>query len=174
MNPNGPEPSKPYRVEGGWAVAEEEAEFLRGLAIALRPRCIAEVGTGTARSLRAFSEAAAYLAAYLDWPCAVWSCDVNSQACAIGRILCPSARVIHGDSPALARAISPAPDLVFIDGEHTEAMVRADFAAMKAVASEHAVYLFHDTRPGFRRMREVAAGLGAIALPTAHGISILA
>ncbi|MBU0679222.1 MAG: class I SAM-dependent methyltransferase [Verrucomicrobia bacterium] len=37
-----------------------------------------------------------------------------------------------------------APDLVFIDGLHTEEQVKKDFEACRAVSSTNTVYLFHD------------------------------
>lgn len=40
--------------------------------------------------------------------------------------------------------IVPAPQIVFIDGEHTNAAVRSDFAFCARVMSETAVVLFHD------------------------------
>lgn len=164
---------RPQRVRDGWAVTEEEAEFLRGLAIALRPHCIAEIGAGLGRSLQAWCEAAVYLAEHLHWPCDVWACDRVRQMCRIAHLRCPTARVIEGDSHILAAIIAPAPGLIFIDGCHTQDAVMADLRAMQSVATDDAVYVFHDTRPDFPPLRDLAKDLGAITLDTAQGISIL-
>jgi hypothetical protein len=42
--------------------------------------------------------------------------------------------------------ITPAPQLCFIDGEHTRAAVRSDFAFCRAVAASDAMIAFHDAQ----------------------------
>jgi len=163
----------PALEENQGAVTEEEAAFLYGLALALRPTCIAEVGTGWLRSLRAFCGAAAWLRNHLDWPCAVWSCDIKKDAVTRAQKELPLAHVVCGDSIALAKAMCPAPQLIFIDGEHHEERPRKDYEALKAVADEKAVFVFHDTGI-ILSVREYAEGLGAICLPTPRGMGILA
>lgn len=52
-----------------------------------------------------------------------------------------------------SRAIDEAPDICFIDGEHTDRAVLADFAFCLAVCAPDAAIVFHDagsTRPGIR------------------------
>ena len=63
------------------------------------------------------------------------------------------------------RAIDEAPDICFIDGEHTDRAVLSDFAFCLAVCAPDAAILFHDagsTRPGIKeclRLLRRRAGL---------------
>ncbi len=50
-----------------------------------------------------------------------------------------------GDASCLnANDIQPHPDLLFIDGEHTEAAIISDYRFCEQVVSEHGAILFHD------------------------------
>ena len=70
-------------------------------------------------------------------------------------------------------AIDPRPGLCFIDGEHTEAAVLADFAFCRAVASPEAVICFHDCNIIFSALVKIldqltadGTGFEAYALPS--------
>ncbi len=162
-----------YRVDrsNGVAVTSTEGDFLRCLAVSLRPTCIVEVGTGKGGSLRAFCDAAVCL----NNGCEVWSCDISKEACEVGRELCPDAHIIHGPSDALTIVVNRLPELIFIDGDHTTSAVADDYACLSKIAAPGAVFLFHDAcyieghQNGVMKTLE---RIGAAVLPTFHGIGI--
>jgi len=116
---------KPSREENMGTIAEEEAELLRGLVISLRPKCIAEIGTGWTRSLRAMRDGVKYLKDTLDWDCEIWTCDVAEAAVTRGKEIGGPITVVHGTVDDLVSQM-PVPDLVFIDGSHEREDVAHD------------------------------------------------
>lgn len=161
---------RPCREQNQGPVTEEEAVFLYGLAIALRPRCIAEVGTGWLRSLRSFYEARVYLKA-LGWDCSVWSCDINAGVVDKAKATFPGCNVVLGNSETMAPLITVAPELVFIDGEHTTAAVERDLSELRKVSLPETVYVLHD--PGIiRDIQGIADKRGFLTLPSPRGIAI--
>lgn len=164
--------SRPALEENQGTVTEEEAAFLYGLAIALRPRCIAEIGTGWMRSLRAFCEAKRWLWEHLNWNCRVFSCDIKPDIANRASRDYPDAHVLCCDRLLLAKEIHPAPELIFIDGDHKSRAVQRDYEAMDKVAEPGAVFVFHDSSL-IPDVAEAAAELGACTLPTARGMGIL-
>lgn len=165
---------RPYRIQDGRTVAEEEWGFLRGIAIAVRAKCIAEVGTGSCRSLNAWVSAQAYLKEHLDQDCTVWSCDINKHRIAEANAGYPTAKLVRGDSAILAVAMKdePPPDIIFIDGLHKQRAVTADIANLRPLAVPGTVWLLHDIRDYFAKLRTVASQECAYILPTPMGIAI--
>jgi hypothetical protein len=67
---------------------------------------------------------------------------------------------IDGDTKSISPLrISVAPDLCFIDGEHTPEAVMTDFDFCRRVCAENATILFHDRRIVFRGLRSVISKL---------------
>ncbi len=154
-------------------VTEEEAAFLYGLAVAVRPRCIAEVGTGALRSFRALCKAAEYLICDLDMPCAVWTCDISSEPIMRARGFGIATKCVWGDARKLASQIHPAPELIFIDGKHTCDALEADTTALWPVAADGALFVYHDMslpQFGLQKFLEEAGGL---LIPSPRGMGIL-
>ena len=165
---------RPCMEENQGTITEEEAAFLYGLALTVRPRCIAEVGTGWRRSLRAFVQAADQLKAQFSWDCRVWSCDTDKGRYDAAREACGGANLVHGDSSALADIVQPAPELVFIDGDHTEKAIERDFFELRDIAAPGCVFVFHDTALVFNAAPAAfAKKIGAILLPTPRGMALL-
>jgi predicted O-methyltransferase YrrM len=161
---------KPCLQADTTGVTEEDAAFLYGLTLLVRPQCIAEVGTGNRRSLRAFMEARVWLWMHLKWRCEVWTCDIRPDRVAAAMREFPDANAVCGDSTALAAAIVGPADLVFIDGLHTRDAVQADVRALEDVA-KGGVCVFHDTT--FARQVEMEASrMGAVLLPGPRGMGV--
>jgi len=163
---------KPCLEENQGAITEEDAAFLYGLALAVRPTCIAEVGTGWLRSLRAFHEAAAWMLENLNWECQVWSCDISLPAIEKAHATFPSARLVYGTSKALAEQVVPPPEIIFIDAEHTYGAVKSDYETMLKVAAKNAIFIFHDTE-GNDDLRRFCTEIGCVFIPSGRGIAIL-
>jgi hypothetical protein len=67
---------------------------------------------------------------------------------------------IDADAKCIARSvISRAPNLCFIDGEHTPAAVVADFDFCLKVCAVGATIVFHDSQIVFRGLRSVISGI---------------
>ena len=67
---------------------------------------------------------------------------------------------IDGDTKDLPRSrIQHAPNLCFIDGEHTPTAVLADFDFCRQVCSPDAIIVFHDAQTVFRGLRSVVSKL---------------
>lgn len=154
-------------------VTEEEAALLYGLAVSLRPRCIAEVGTGELRSLRAFSRAVEYMNFVLDVECHLWTCDIWDGPLKLVHQFGLKAKTVHGDSRALASVISPAPELIFIDGQHTCEAVKRDTEALWPVAADGALFIYHDiTVPKFG-LGPFLEEIGGVLIPTPRGMGLV-
>ena len=162
---------RPSREIGSCSVTEEEAALLYGLAVALRPRCIAEVGTGPGRSLRAFVEAIDYLRSELGWACELWTCDTDECMLRPVQEKYPKIHVVLGDSRDLASQVRPAPELVFIDASHDYAGVTSDFQRMVSVAAPGALLVFHDLGV-LQDVRHAADDIGCFHIPTPRGIGL--
>jgi len=165
--------NRPSLEENQGTVTEEDAAFLYGLALAVRPNLIAEVGTGWFRSLRAFTEAASWMDRHLGWPCEVWSCDIDQGICTNAEEEFPSAFIVNGDSAWLAEKLPTKADLLFIDGEHSYDAVNKDYDNLLPVMSERAVIVFHDTSVN-EEVKKAAIRRGAMILPAPRGIGLLA
>ena len=163
---------RPYSEENQGAITEEEAAFLYGLAVSLRPVCIAEVGTGWYRSLRAFEAARAYLEKSLSWPCAIWSCDIRSEVIESAKELYVGCNFVCGDSAVLSQVVLPAPELIFIDGDHNLEPVRKDVAEMSKCAAPGATIVLHDCNLS-NGVTEYCNEVGILRLDTARGMAIL-
>jgi len=157
----------------GSTVTEEEAAALYGIAIALRPQVIAEIGTGHGRSARAFDEAATYLNTVLGLRCHVWTCDTARRQ--------KAAELLHttfvaGDCLDLVREISTQPELIFIDGTHTTEASRRDYDVMVAF-SPGATFIFHDANNEkdnvANQISGVVSELNGIILRTPYGLGIV-
>lgn len=162
----------PTLEENQGAVTEEDAAFLFGLAILLRPTCIAEVGTGWNRSLRAFCEAKSWLKESLNWECEVWSCDTEEWAVRLAKEACPTARIVQGNSDALMREITPSPQLIFLDGSHDPQDVMHDYETLQIVSADNTVFVFHDTNC-LPTVGDLADRLGALNLGGPRGMALL-
>jgi len=67
---------------------------------------------------------------------------------------------VDGDTKSISPSlISLAPNLCFIDGEHTPEATVADFDFCRRVCAENATILFHDYRVVFRGLRSVISKL---------------
>jgi cephalosporin hydroxylase len=64
-----------------------------------------------------------------------------------------------------ASDIVPAPQLCFIDGEHTDAAVLADFALCRRVIAPGGLILFHDAHIIYNALEAVVASLDASGTP---------
>lgn len=164
--------NRPASEENQGTITEEEAAFLYGLAVALRPLAIAEIGTGWHRSLRALCDAQDYLARELDWKCIVYSCDTRLNAVEAAREKFPCAVVVHGDAEALADRMKFAPELVFIDGDHSRKAVHRDLLEMVECAAPGAVIVLHDCCI-LDDVKIVADEFGAMILDTPRGMAVL-
>jgi len=162
---------KPSREENMGTIAEEEAELLRGLVISLRPKCIAEIGTGWTRSLRAMRDGVKYLKDTLDWDCEIWTCDVAEAAVTRGKEIGGPITVVHGTVDDLVSQM-PVPDLVFIDGSHEREDVAHDHQTMRGFAP-NAVCVFHDARDEYCGVFEYLKDIQGVILPTPRGIGIV-
>lgn len=84
-------------------------------------------------------------------------------------------RCYEQSAPAIdPAAIAPAPQLCFIDGEHTDAAVRADFAFCRRVLAPEGLILFHDAGIVYNALAAIideldaeAVAYRAVALPDA-------
>ena len=156
-------------------VTEGEAAFLEGLAKALRPNLIAEVGTGWGRSLKAFTEAQEWLYE-LGITCEVYTCDTSLECVDDAKDGYYAACVVHGNAESLSHALSGRKiDLLFIDGLHTGEQALADLNTLKPHLSKNAVVLFHDLNipDAYADLKEAISAIGVMVLPTAKGIGIL-
>ena len=163
---------RPCHEEDQGAVTEQEAGLLTALAVALRPECIVEIGTGWNRSLRAFAEAQAIMDT-MGWSCEIWTCDVDEGRIAAAKDVETDPRIhfIHGDCVTLAKAMPNNADLVFVDGNHTEQAVRMDFDVMRGKANSGATFVFHDPLVS----PDVLAAVNALGIPvlrTPRGMAI--
>ena len=164
--------NRPCLWRNGEAVTEEDGALLFGLAVSCRPQLIVEVGHGAGRSMHEFMEARAHIIS-LGLPCDVWSCDIDSDKIASGRLRWPEAHFVCGDSEQLANEIAGQPDFLFIDGEHTYQAVLRDVENLKRVARPGAVWLFHDTDPvEFAQVKAAMDDLGVMCLPAPRGMGI--
>lgn len=154
------------------SITDEEATVLYGLAIALRPKAIAEVGTGTGRSVRAFQKAVQYLKTVLDWDCQVWTCDLRKRV--FGGM---NTTYIQGDCEDMVEAMTIRPELVFIDGNHREEYVRHDYKVLSDYAAPGALFVFHDVRTEYKALSENASAVlrdkGGIILRTPMGLGLV-
>jgi len=164
---------KPYSEgENQIGVTNDEAAFLYGLVMAIRPKSIAEIGTGVCRSLKAFHDAAMQLKSDLDFRCTIYTCDIANRPVEKATLEFPDVHAIHGNSRVLADKISIRPDLVFIDGDHSYDAAKADYDAMKGVCNSNCVFVFHDTIL-FGPLNALMRNLGGQVLPTPRGIGII-
>lgn len=162
---------KPSLEESQGPVTEEDAAFLYGLALLIRPRCIVEIGLGWNRSLRAFCDAAKWMKDNLVWDCQVWSCDVDQEALDRAKSICPDAHLVLGPAARVA-VLAPPAELVFIDAEHTHDAVLSDYAATKSASDAGCIFVFHDHRVN-AGILEAVKELGATILPGPRGMAIL-
>ena len=167
-----------YRPEtspaGTGAVLESEAAILYSMAIATRPRIIAEVGIGwIGRSLDAWIAAAAWMEEQMGVRPLIYSCDI--QPAAVDRAIqdhAGDATIICGDVHEMLTHIDGQIDLAFIDGSHTREAVRNDFDAMEPWLSKRAVVIFHDATSCGDEMEEIVSELADIVIPTGRGLGI--
>jgi hypothetical protein len=91
-------------------------------------------------------------------------------------------KVVQGSSPEdlnLAREIQTSPfDLVFIDGDHRNPQVIADFSGARGISAEECVYIFHDVinwalEPGFQACAEMSSLTARLLARTSSGIGVL-
>jgi hypothetical protein len=61
--------------------------------------------------------------------------------------------------------IEPAPDICFIDGEHTDAAVLSDFEFCVAVCAPNALLVFHDAQINYGALGEIHRRLGKRKIP---------
>lgn len=160
-----------YLRETGNTVTEEDAAFLFGLTLLLRPSCIAEVGTGDNRSLRAFCNAKEWLKDNLDHDCVIWSCDNRIKAIDMAKAEELPANLVLGDAEALGDAMSECPELIFIDGPHQEPELSQSYMELHEIAAPGAVFVFHDplSHPD---VGALVAKLGAVVLPGPDGMAM--
>jgi predicted O-methyltransferase YrrM len=76
-----------------------------------------------------------------------------------------------------SRAIEPGVDLLHVDGWHTFAAVRRDFATFRPLLSRRAIVMFHDVRTIYRGMRWFWALMRlryeSCTVPYMHGLGII-
>ncbi len=162
----------PYLCSGRISVTEEEAMLLYGIAVSLRPRVIAEVGTGHRRSLKSFCDARRWMLANLMFECEVYTCDIDADLAEAAQREFPKAHTICGDASVMVESMTDAPGLVFIDGLHTLNAARSDFDELSKVSVDGCVFLFHDSIL-FTEIGELVTELGGIIIPTPRGIGIV-
>jgi len=146
-------------VGGGNACTPEEYAFLGALVRLTAPRSILEIGTSTgigtlvmaAALVDADPSAAAPRLTTIDLPLgrATFADGLARNRAAVERLLPAIARVVDyrlGDSHAVLDALiaeGRQADFVFIDGGHSEAIVRGDW--VRALALAPRVVVLHDT-----------------------------
>lgn len=91
-------------------------------------------------------------------------------------------KVVQGFSPQdlnLALEVQASPfDLVFIDGDHRNPQVIADFSGAREISSEKCVYIFHDVinwelEPGLAKCAEMSGLCQTLLDRTSSGIGVL-
>lgn len=164
---------RPFMSFGHGGLTEEEAAFLYGLAISLRPRIIAEIGTGCCRSLRAFDDARRWMEAKLDWNCSIYTCDIHPTPCREARHMFPEAHVVDGNARQMIAEMCDKHrvELMFIDGEHTYDAAMSDYKAMSAM-TDSCTFVFHDANL-FPEIGDLVLELGGHILRTPRGIGIV-
>lgn len=154
------------------SITDEEAAVLYGLAIALRPRAIAEVGTGGGKSVKAFQKAVQYMKTVLDWDCKIWTCDIKRRPSCGMNTIC-----VHGDCEDMVEVMTIRPELVFIDGNHREEYVRHDYKVLSDYAMPGALFVFHDVYTEYKALMEHASVVvkdkGGIILRTPMGLGLV-
>lgn len=82
------------------------------------------------------------------------------------------------DVPTLLQNFGHAPELIFIDGYHSNEQVVADYTATRPHAAADAVYILHDVwtcglEPGMKKIRELGGFDGGLLNASCSGIAIL-
>lgn len=174
MRLNGEYDDRLVQEEDCGAISEHDAALLVGLVLAIRPRVIAEVGTGWFRSIGAFHEGAMALKAMTGQDVEIWSCDIRSSVVEKAIASFPAAHVVCGTSQDMLRAMaSLQPELIFIDGDHEIPGVKVDVEVMLRSATDDAVLVFHDTQCRRDSCGKVCSALGGVCLRTGRGIGIV-
>lgn len=163
---------RPFIHHGQYRITEEDAAFLFGITVMLRPRAIAEVGTGGLRSLGAFDGARQFLKTTLNWSCEIYSCDINGFRVCCGMNEFPDAHVIHGGARVMVQKMAHHPDLVLIDGEHTYDAVKDDFEELCKVCAKPCIFIFHDTI-NYPPIGVFVREQGGLLLPAPRGMGMV-
>jgi predicted O-methyltransferase YrrM len=150
-------------------------EYLRHLAEQSRARILAEVGT--ARGFQTMMWAQYLADAGSDG--LVYTCDVvgmdqrvfktplTGDSVLTRQQLWDDAperhrvRFVHGDARDLAAALRDRLDLVYIDGQHTDAWVTHDFRALRPHLNDRAIVVFDDCDDRFPGVQDAVTRISA-------------
>ena len=185
---------------GGGSIAIDEVCFIENLTEYLEPKSILVIGNSFGLSSLALALAwpkASVVAIDCGTPTTtvlhrIMDPDLTSReiprdfGIRLTRELAASSelnlKVVQGFSPEdlnLAHEIQTAPfDLVFIDGDHRNPQVIADFSGAREISAGECVYIFHDVinwalEPGFEACAKMSGLCPRLLARTASGMGVL-
>lgn len=166
------------QLVGFLGLALQEIMFLESLGGVLSPKNILVIGNAHGWSTVALSLIFPQAKVVAIDPGVDGNALTNRIAAACGLNM----RAVEGYSPqavapVVAEHLNGKPDLVLIDAVHTNEAIIDDFTACRAVASDDAIWLFHDVIncslvDGVNRIREISGLTVQVLTRTASGITV--
>ena len=150
------DPGEPSTGVGRVSVTEIEARILAQLT---RGAQVLEIGTGLGISTQAMATTAAL----------VTTCDIDVW---VHENIFPTLTGVR-TIVSLAPVASDKFDVIFIDGDHTQAAVEHDLDMARAMLARDGMIVLHDTKMQSVQKALFQSGLTAVQIDTTHGIGLV-